>query len=140
MPSHGSSVITQPVGSQTAPSVLSRAANTLHEMFHDGASLTDPAELSRVLRLLSSNVAAALRVLGANPILFGNHCRGIQMTNGTISLIAHGLNRPWQGYICTRMVSASAIFAEGAMPTGTTTSQFLALSSLATGTFDFYVF
>lgn len=141
--SAGSSTITQPVGSQTAPTIVTKAANALRQIFFTASDLADPNKLYQVLQRFNASLTAALTVLGQNPLQNGNLILGVAIGNGAQAVIMHGLGRPYVGYLMVNDhgVSGGSIFNIGTLPPGVTTSQAIALvNESSASVFDFWVF
>jgi hypothetical protein len=141
-----SSTIAQPVGSQTRPTILTRSAIAVREMFFTSADLQKPDKLYQVIHAIQQNLSKALRVLGSNPMLSGIAITGQSCTASTQVNIAHGLGRPYRGFIVTGAQHGSyaqfeeVVPGDNGYPPGLSKSTYLVLFPGNTGTFDFWVF
>jgi hypothetical protein len=135
-----SSVIAQPVGTQTKPSILSRTAQGLRGVSFTSEDLKDPAKLYKVLYDITANARAAIHGLSQNPLLQGNAVTGITFTGGQTVVINHGLGRAYNGYHPINDNGNIWSGKIGALPSGVTSSQCIALTSTNAGTFDFWIF
>lgn len=135
-----SSTIAQPVGSQTKPTILSRAAVALRGVFFTSADLQKPDRLYQVISALQTNVASVVRSLASNVTLSSVRLSGNVFWSGQTVLINHGLGRPYLGWYVVRAQGGAASFVEAALPPGVDTSQAIAITSANAGTFDLIVF
>lgn len=136
----GSSVIVQPVGSQTAPTTLTRNGLAIRQVQFSAESLKDSAELYRVLTNLQRNYTDALRTVGTSPIVEVNIIRAVVFQTGQTQMISHGLGRAYQGWMVVRAQGLVASMVEGALLAGLSATQVLPLTSANAGTYDIMVF
>lgn len=137
------SSIAQPVGSQTRPTILSRASVALQKLFFTAASIENPDGLYRVLHLMQQNVALVVRVLASNPTLSCNVLTGESFSSGATRVIPHGLGRAYHGfYPLNAQGAAPAIYIVPAPATevGVLASQAIILKSDNTLTCDLLVY
>lgn len=106
--------------------------------FSDKDVVTD--RLPDTLRRLQENILNALGTLITNPVLVGNVLRGITFTAAQTQYLTHGLNRPWQGYVCVRAQTNPAALTDVALAPGQTADRILPILSANAGTYDIYVF
>lgn len=136
----GSSTIVQPVGSQSKPTILTRALQGLRKTFFTGSDLQNPQQLHKVLTDLQTNTALAVKPLAENPLLSGTRVAGVAFTSGQTRTLNHGLGRAYQGY---HTVNDSGVNWTGFVannPSGVSKDQCITLTSPTTGTWDFWVF
>lgn len=81
---------------------------------------------------LQTAVRDALEPITANPILDFVHLKDLSITGSL--MIPHGLQRPVQGWIITRIKSSSVIYEI------TSTEQYLTLAASAPAVVDVYIF
>lgn len=81
---------------------------------------------------LQTAVRDAFEPLTSNPMLDGVYRRGVVINGSTP--IPHGLQRPVQGWIVTRLNSNSVIYETAS------TDQYLTLTGSALATVDVYIF
>lgn len=136
----GSSIITQPVGSQTAPTVVQRALFAVKKTFFTSADLQDPDKLYQVIRQLDDALATALRSVSTSPIVNGNLLRGITFTMGQTLYLNHGLGRPYLGVIATQALGNPWSYTIATLPMSVTASQVLPITSTNAGTYDLWIF
>jgi len=134
------STVTQPVGSQAKPSVLTRAALAIRQLQFTGDDLKESSRLYRVLNDLHSAVSSALQSLASNPTLSGVLLSGEVFTGGQTRTLTHGLGRAFRGWYVVRAQGGVAAFVEAGLPAGMTPTQGLSLTSTNAGTFDLFVF
>jgi hypothetical protein len=140
-----SSTAVQPVGSQSRPTILTRSALAVREMFFTSVDLQKPDRLYQVVHAIQQNLSKALRLLGSNPMISGNQIAGVVCVGGTQFNLAHGLGRPYQGFLVTSANQGFPSFSEivpgqGGYPSGATKATFLVLAPANSGTFSFWVY
>jgi hypothetical protein len=138
--SSGSSVIVQPVGSQTKATTRSRSGIGVRQVQFTLDDVSDPERLHRVLLHLQSNLVQPLHGIGQNPMLPGNLLQGLVFGAASTLVIAHGLGRPYQGWLCVRQQGNPAVLVETALPTGVSASQMISILSTNAGTYSLWVF
>jgi hypothetical protein len=139
--SSGGSIIIQPVGSQTAPTIISKAFTAFRQLFFTAADVKDSEQLYRVLYTMQQNSALTLRILAQSPVGGGNLLVGVVFGSGQTLYLQHGLQTPYTGWWCTRAQGANvASLVEAAFPPSTTPDQILPITSNNAGQFDIYVF
>ena len=135
-----SSIITQPVGSQTAPTVMQRALFAIRKVFFTSADLQEPDKLYQVIRQIDDGVTTALRSVSTSPILNGNLLRGVVFQMGQTIYLNHGLGRVYIGVIATQAIGNPWLYTIAALPMGVTGSQVIPLTSVNAGTYDLWIF
>lgn len=135
-----STTIVQPVGSQSAVTVLAKAALGLRKVFFTEKEISEPRALYRILHDLQSNLTNAMRVLAGNPTISGNLVQGLVFAANTPLNISHGLGRAYQGFICARAYSVAWYGNEAALPSGATPDRMISLVTISAGTFDLLIF
>jgi hypothetical protein len=136
-----SSTVIQPVGSQTATTVLTKALLGLKQIYFTSETVKSAERLYWVLRAIQNNVADAFGPLARNPMLAGNLIEGLAFTGGTPRGVTHGLGRaPTPGIICTKAVGGGWQGQIATQPAGVTTAQQLWLTNPSSGTFDLWIF
>lgn len=138
--SGGGSTIVQPVGSQTKPTIVQHALESLRRIFFTSKDLQDPERLYQVVYQIQTNVGRVLRILAQSPIGGGNRITGLVFTAGQTLYVQHGLGHDWSGYFCTRAQGGYPAFQEAALPASTTKTQVLPITAQNAGTFDLYIF
>ena len=137
----GSTVITHPpAGVTSAPTITSGAWTTLRRVMFTAKDVADPERLYQVLYKVQDLVHQGLGPVVQNPLLNGNHVRGVAFTAGQTVTLSHGLARPYSGYHCTRAQGGYPSFQESALASGLSSDASVALTSANAGTFDFYFF
>lgn len=105
------------------------------------ASVKDPKQLSRHVNDLQTQSSAMLARTKAFPILFGRLLKNTALSSVTVNYIAHGLGRPYVGYLVTQYHTlGSSPLVVVSLPSGKTPDKYIALTSAVNGTFDLYVF
>lgn len=140
MGSSGGSIIIQPVGSQTKPTIISKAFTAFRELFFTADDVKEPQSLYRILYTMQQNSALTLRILSSATIGGGNLLVGVVFTPGQTLYLKHGLATPYTGWWCTRAQGNAQGLVEAAFPASVTPDQVLPLTSSNAGTFDVYVF
>lgn len=82
--------------------------------------------------VLQTAVRDVLEPITANPLLDYVHLKGLSIT-GSLA-ISHGLERPVQGWVITRIKSSSVIYEISA------TDKYLTLAASAPAVVDVYIF
>jgi hypothetical protein len=137
----GSTIVTQPVGSQTAPTVVQRALINIRKLFFTSKDLQDPERLYQVIHQHQQAVVSALNALGTCPLSVGVLIKGLVWAPGETKYLNHGLGRPFQGYICVGSHGPNVwAGVYDAQPVGTTTAQVIPLVQPTAGTFDLWIF
>lgn len=137
----GCSVIVQPVGAQTKPTITSQAQDIFRVLQLASTDVDSPEKVASLLLRIQQNLNLALRPIAQNPIATSlNLIRGLVFTGGQTRFIAHGLGHAYQGWWCCRAQTNPAVLVEAALPTGTTPAQFLGITSTNAGTYDIIVF
>jgi hypothetical protein len=136
----GSTIVTQPVGSQTAPTIVQRALIAIRKISFTSKELTDPERLYQVISQQEQAFASALQALGSSPISVGTLLIGTVFTAAQTLFLSHQLGRPWTGYICTQAQTNPALITTASLPTGATPDKLIALHSVNAGTYDFWIF
>lgn len=139
-PAGGCSVITQPVGSQTKPTISTRAALAIKPARFTSEDLKDPDRLHKVIYDQGQVAANAIHAISSNPLVFGNIIRGKVFTANQTLLIEHRLRRAYQGWLCVRAQGNPWSGVEAALPAAVTSDLAVSLTSVNPGTYDFLVF
>lgn len=136
----GSSTIVEPVGSQTAVTVISRAATALRQLLFSAEDVKTPETLYRVLTAIQRNVLSAFTPIAQNPTVQGVLLSGVTFTGAVDITINHGLGRAYQGYYA---VADSGVHWTGfskANPPGVGTDKCITLHAGGAGTWSFWVY
>lgn len=136
----GPTTIVQPVGTQTRPTLLTRAFTGMRQVRFSQDDLQDPAQQHRIITSIVDNVQLALRPLSEDPTLSGNIVRGLVFTAGQTRSVPHGLGRAYTGFRVEHAVGAAPALYAVALPAGATSAQIIAIKSDNAGVFDVRVY
>lgn len=136
----GSTVVTQPVGSQTSPTIVQRALVSIRKLFFTAKDLEDPERLYQILKQYQDSYTSALQALGSSPWAIGSLQEGVVFTTGQTQYLAHGLGRAWAGVWCTKAAGLPWLYTIAAYPAGVTADKVIPLTSTNAGTYSLVVF
>lgn len=137
----GCSIIVQPIGNQTKPTIYSKAQDVFRLLQLSSSDVGDAKSLASWLQRLQQNVALAFRPIAQNPFATSvNILQGVVFTGGQTLLLAHGLGHAYMGWWCVRARTNAASLVEAALPTGANAAQVLPITSANAGTYDIAVF
>jgi hypothetical protein len=108
----------------------------------DIKDVVEPAHLVRVLNEIQATVTTASNASRTDPGAQGAaYFRNVAVVSGITKTLPHNLQRPYVGYLVTRVQGANQITVrEVAVPAGMTVAQVVSLVPSATGTIDVKVF
>jgi hypothetical protein len=136
----GSGVKPMPAGAPL--SISTKPWVTLRRADFNTKDMADPERLYQVLTKMQEAILSVLGVVVTNQMVPGNIIRTVTFTSNSTQMLAHGLGRSWQGYVCIRAQAGSGApaFTDVALASGLTNDIVLPLHSANAGTYDIYVF
>ncbi len=87
--------------------------------------------------LLQDRLKQVLDVITSIPLLDGVTLRDVSLVNGTFRPQAHGLARPWRGFIVTKRTGDVRVWAQAPVADA---GAFIYLQASTTATVDIWVF
>jgi hypothetical protein len=143
MPQRGggaTTVVVQPVATQTKATVLTRAFNGLKQVKFSQDDLADPETHHRLLTQIVQHTASVARSLSEDPTLAGVILQGLVFTAGMTRTLSHGLGRAYVGFRVEHADGAAPALYTVAQPAGVTSATSITIKSDNAGTFSVRVY
>jgi hypothetical protein len=143
MPQQGggaTTVVVQPVGTQTKATLLQRAFNGMRQVKFTVGDLQDPETHHRILSQFVQHATTVIRTLSEDPTTSGVILRGEVFTAGQTRTLSHGLGRAFVGFRVEHAQGAAPALYTVAQPAGVTAQTSITVKSDNAGTYDLRVY